>query len=88
MCGAVWQLGNYLWFGSLSAQFYYVLVVMQLYLLRPLWRQLVRRVGWLAGCAGALVVMLAALWLQGAAARALPWFAPYQGKLFITYLFY
>ena len=57
--GSLAELGNYLWFGSLSAQFYY-----------------------------ALVVMLAALWLQGAAARALPWFAPYQGKLFITYLFY
>ena len=86
--GSLAELGNYLWFGSLSAQFYYVLVVMQLYLLRPLWRHLVRRVGCLAGCAGALVVMLAALWLQGAAAQAFPWFAPYQGKLFITYLFY
>ena len=41
--GSLAELGNYLWFGSLSAQFYYVLVVMQLYLLRPLWRQLVRR---------------------------------------------
>ena len=40
--GSLAELGNYLWFGSLSAQFYYVLVVMQLYLLRPLWRQLVR----------------------------------------------
>lgn len=43
------ELLRYIWDGTLSAQFYYVLIVMQFYFLMPLWRWLTRKVPWYAG---------------------------------------
>lgn len=43
------ELLRYTWNGTLSAQFYYVLIVMQFYILMPLWRWLTRRVTWYVG---------------------------------------
>lgn len=43
------ELLLYMWNGTLSAPFYYVLIVMQFYLLMPLWRWMTRRVPWYAG---------------------------------------
>ena len=86
--GSVGEFAQYLWFASLSAQFYYVVVVMQFYLLRPLWGWMLKHIPWQAGLALSLVVMRLAAILQPQLAQRWSWFAPYQGRIFITYLLY
>ena len=58
--GSLKELLYYLWIGSLSAQFYYVLVTMQLYLLRPVWHWMLERVPWQAGILAAAAAELGA----------------------------
>lgn len=52
--GSLGELLRYIWVGNLSSPFYYVVIVMQFYLLQPVWFWLVRRVPWHVGvlCAG------------------------------------
>lgn len=52
--GSVKELLRYIWIGNLSSPFYYVVIVIQFYLLQPVWFWLVRRVPWHMGvlCAG------------------------------------
>lgn len=86
--GSPSELLNYLWFGSLSAQFYYVIIIMQLYLLRPFWFWLLRRLNWGIGISLSLCVMLAADYAQTILATRFHSYLPYQGRIFLTYLFY
>lgn len=70
------DLGRYLVVGNLSSHFYFVVVILQFYLLMPLWRLVVDRVPmWLAVPAALLIVL------------ALPQF-PYRDRIFMTYLVY
>lgn len=54
------SLIHYLLTGTISAQFYYVIVVMQFYLLMPLWRWVTNRVPWFVGVPLALFLTLLA----------------------------
>ncbi len=40
----IMELLKYIWIGNLSAPFYYVIIVMQFYLLMPLWKWMVKKV--------------------------------------------
>lgn len=83
--GSPAQLLRYIANGTLSGQFYYVLTVMQFYLLMPLWRWAVRRVPWYTGLALSLFVTV----LMTRAGSVLALFGgsfPYFDRVFPTYL--
>lgn len=61
--GSVRELLKYIWVGNLSSPFYYVVIVMQFYLLQPLWFWLVKKVPWHMAALCAVVATL--LSLQG-----------------------
>ena len=42
--GEAGEFLNYLWFGSITSPFYYIIIVMQFYLLMPLWMWLVKHI--------------------------------------------
>jgi len=58
--GDIGELLTYLLDGTLSAQFYYIIVIMQFYLLRPLWSFALRKVPWYisVSCAALLNVIM------------------------------
>lgn len=55
---SVRDLALYILRGNLSSPFYYVIIVMQFYLLMPLWRWAVRRIPWYLGLPASLFVTL------------------------------
>lgn len=70
-------LGSYIWSGNISAQFYFVILIMQFYLLMPLWR-LVGRIksnaGIIAVFAASLVItVLSRMYFPQAAAAVMEW---------------
>lgn len=56
--GSLKEFLSYLWIGNLSSPFYYVVIVMQFYLLLPLWVWLVKRVPWYCALGTAVLVTL------------------------------
>lgn len=86
--GTVGELVHHLLHASLSAQFYYVLAVMQFYLLRPLWHWMGDHVIWQLGMPLALVVTLTAPQVQRVCAEHWPSVFQYGGRLVLYYVFY
>lgn len=56
--GNVKDFLSYLWIGNLSSPFYYVIIVMQFYLLLPLWVWLVKRIPWYCSVITAVLITL------------------------------
>jgi membrane-bound acyltransferase YfiQ involved in biofilm formation len=78
------DLPGYILYGNLSAPFYFVVIIMQFYILMPFWRVLAQttgdRVGAAAVIAGSAVIMCVA--------RALLTEYRYADRIFASYLFY
>ena len=72
------RLGKYLWLGNIVSPFYFIVVIMQFYLLMPLWRLIVEKVRPAVGILSALVIMV--LMKQ---ARI-----QYNDRIFTTYLLF
>ena len=76
---------KYILVGDLSAQFYYVVIVMQFYILMPLWKLLIKKVPFFIGIpfAGLITVFMykfdPLMWQLGAN-------FPYRSIMFVTYL--
>ena len=73
--------------GTISSQFYYVVIAMQFYLLRPLWRWMLRRVPWFVGIPVALLLTLLSDQLPAVLALAGISFA-YADRIVPTYLIF
>lgn len=80
-------LAQYLLTGTISSQFYYIIIVMQFYLLMPLWRWLARRVPWYTGILLSLFVTLLMTKADSVLARFGLSFA-YFDRVFPTYLLF
>lgn len=80
-------LARYLLTGTVSSQFYYVIVVMQFYLLMPLWRRLTERVPWYVGMLLSLFATLLMTRADTVLARFGLEFA-YFDRIFLTYLLF
>ena len=72
------RFGLYLLRGNIVSPFYFIVVIMQFYLLMPLWRLMVRAVPPAAGIAASLFIMLIM--------KQMP--IPYNDRIFSTYLLY
>ena len=85
--GSVEEFLGYLRLGNLSSHFYYIIIVLQFYLLLPLWMWMVKRIpAYAALCGAALVTIfmlsfLGLLHLFGASMA-------YVDRLFLSYLFF
>lgn len=86
--GSLSELVHHLIYASLSAQFYYVLAVMQFYLLRPLWLWMVEHLSWKLSLPLTLAVTLAAPQIHKICADLCPSVFQYGGRLVIFYVFY
>lgn len=58
VAGNLRELLSYIWIGNLSSPFYFVIIIMQFYLLMPLWVWLLRRVPACVGMGAGLFVTL------------------------------
>lgn len=76
------DLGMYILRGDLSAQFYFVVVIMQFYLLKKLWDVMVSRVPAILGILSALAISILGIFYLGKA------FGMYNDRVFTTYLIY
>ncbi|MDR2649065.1 MAG: acyltransferase [Clostridiales bacterium] len=77
--GPIWpDFGKYLLLGNIVSPFYFIVVIMQFYLLTPMWRPAVKKLPPAAGIGLAIAVTLIM--------KRLP--IPYNDRLFTTYLFY
>lgn len=78
---------KYLLVGNISSQFYYIVIVMQFYLLRPLWSALVRRVPWYiaVGCAVPVSFIMQKL---GTVLELWGFVFPYADRVFPTYMLF
>ena len=80
--GEVGEFFSYLLIGNLSSPFYYIVIVMQFYLLMPLWRWMVRHLSPFVGMSLSLLVTL----LMQQLPALLPF--PYYDRIFPTYLLF
>lgn len=85
--GSVREFFSYLVIGNLSSPFYYVVIVMQFYLLMPVWRWMLRRVPAYLAMG---VSVLAAFCMQQSAylLSLLGVDFPYSDRIFLTYMLY
>lgn len=85
--GTINELLRYIWVGNISSPFYYVVIVMQFYLLQPLWFWLVKKVPWhIAALCAVLVTLLAQ---QGGALLELVGLSfGYMDRVFSSYLIF
>ena len=85
--GSVAEFLRYLYIGNLSSHFYYVIIVLQFYLLLPVWMWVVRRIPvYTALCAAALVTVFM-LSFAGLLFHFGVRFA-YTDRVFLSYLFF
>lgn len=83
------DLGLYILHGDIAAPFYFIIIILQLYILMPLWRRMADRVPPGAGMAAALILTLLYRWFcavpygQTAMAGVI-----YPDNLFLKYLIY
>lgn len=78
---------DYVWFGNLSSPFYYVVIVMQFYLLMPLWRLIVNKTPFFTTIPVAALISLAMLrfeTLLGHFGIEFLW----RDRIFPTYIFF
>lgn len=78
---------RYVFVGDLSSPFYYIVTVMQFYLLMPLWRWMTKRIPWFAGILTAGLITLAMLYSEGILAQMGISFA-YRDRVFPSYLIF
>lgn len=78
---------GYVWRGDLSSPFYYVVTVMQFYLLMPVWRMLVRHIPFFVGVPVSALISLFMLYAGNLCAQIGIPFA-YFDRVFPTYLFF
>ena len=78
---------RYVLVGDLSSPFYYVVTVMQFYLLMPLWRWMTMRIPWFAGILTAGIVTLGMLYSEGILSQMGIAFA-YRDRVFPSYLIF
>ncbi len=83
--GSIGEFLRYLWYGNLSSPFYYVLIVMQFYLLLPVWVWLIRRVPAVPAIFCAFLVSLLFLRI-GAVLEIFGISFAYGDRIFPTYL--
>ncbi|MBE7016269.1 MAG: acyltransferase [Ruminococcaceae bacterium] len=76
------DLGMYILRGDLSAQFYFVVVIMQYYLLKKLWDVMVAKVPAVLGILVSLVISILGIFFLGNV------FGMYNDRVFTTYLVY
>ena len=74
----LFKFGRYLLIGNIVSPFYFIIVIMQFYLLMPLWRLIVRKVIPKVAIPAALVIMIIMKKIQ----------IPYNDRIFTTYLLY
>ena len=86
--GTAPDLLRYLWFGNLSAQFYFVPAILHFYLLRPLWNYLADRVSWRLAVPGSFLVMLLSIAGLDRLSLRFPGIGPYRGMMVVSFLFY
>jgi len=79
------ELLSYLLTGSLSAPFYYVILVMQFYMLQPLWVWMVNRIPWYLSVCGAILITFFSQRLTEVLGLAGLEFA-YADRIFTSYL--
>ena len=78
---------SYLFVGNLSSHFYYIVIVMQFYILMPLWRWMVKHVPWYAALPVSAMVTL--LMLKASAALGCIGITfKYSDRVFLSYLFF
>lgn len=78
---------NYVWIGNLSSPFYYVVTVMQFYLLMPLWRWMTNKIPFWAAIPTAAMATLGMLYSEGILSQigiAFPW----RDRVFPSYLIF
>lgn len=73
--------------GGISSPFYYVIIVMQFYLLQPLWRWMAKQVPWSVSLTAAALITLCALRVN-AFLRPLGITIPYTDRMLPTYLLF
>ena len=81
------ELVKYILLGNLSSPFYYVIIVMQFYLLAPVWRTLAERLPWHIGLLSALFFTFVFL-RSSAVLRLFGVEFPYADRIFPTYLWF
>lgn len=59
--GSLSELVSGIFWGNLSGQFYYIVIVMQFYLLMPLWMRIVRKIPFFAALCISVFIMMVAL---------------------------
>lgn len=83
------DLCHYLATGTLASHFYFIIALLQFYLLMPLWRFLCKKIRPIPLLLGALLINLFVLkFLPGIAERFLPNHTVLYDRIFITYIFY
>lgn len=85
--GSVRSFFSYLFIGNLSSHFYYIVIVMQFYILMPLWRQLVKRIPWYIALTVSMIISLIML-KSGAVLQCFGITFKYSDRVFLTYLFF
>lgn len=78
---------SYLVIGNLSSHFYYIVIVMQFYLLMPLWRRIVKSVPWYIALPISIMVSFLMLNISSVFRLADVEFK-YGDRVFLTYLFF
>lgn len=83
------ELAQYIFLGNLVAHFYFVIIIVQFYVLMPLWIKLIKRVPPVFAISASLIIMILCQWLPDVLAL----FNPnvnfkYYDRIFITYVAY
>lgn len=78
---------KYVWFGNLSSPFYYVVTVMQFYLLMPLWRWIVKKTPFFTTIPVAALISLAMLRFEALLGHFGIEFL-WRDRIFPTYIFF
>ena len=73
--------------GDISGHFYYIIIIIQFYLLKPVWEKMLNYVPWQAGMAASLLIQIAAS-AGFKIFSPLPADYPYQDRFFVLYLFF
>lgn len=83
------ELAKYILSGDLVSHFYFVIVIVQFYLLRPLWRYMLDKISpFAAGCTSLMITVLFGQYFPDIINFVFGKNFGYNDRLFTTYLFY
>lgn len=85
--GPVKSFFSYLFIGNLSSHFYYIVIVMQFYILMPLWKRIIKRVPWYIALTVSMILSLLMLKI-GSLLQCFGIAFKYGDRVFLTYLFF